>query len=86
MSHPSLRFMREISFSYCGLQHIPEWNHLKGLKFADVRGNNLQSIPCSHSLTYLDIAENDMTTLELKRTDFPKLTDVLAGSASIALH
>ena len=83
MIHPALRFVTEVSLSYCGIQELPEWNHLKWLKFACVRGNSLKSIPDSASLVSLDIAENFMTTLKLFRKEFPKLKNVVAGSATM---
>ena len=83
LTHPALQFVNEVSLSYCSLQYLPEWNHLKWLKFACLRGNSLKSIPGNASLVSLDIAENTMTTLKLSKNEFPQLTDVVVGSATM---
>ena len=80
MQHPSLNCVTKLVITDIGLERLPEWHNLKCLRYADLHGNKLTSVPSSRSLRKLDVSDNMMTTLHFSRNDFPKLTEVVAGS------
>ena len=83
ISHISFRFVTDIYLKNSELNVLPEWDHLKCLRCADLHGNKVISVPSSRSLRKLDISDNMMKTLHLSRKDFPKLTEVVAGSENM---
>ena len=73
----------EIDLTDCNFAELPDWNFLENLKRAYLRGNNLQTVPGSHSLEYVDISGNKMNELSLGKNDFPLLSHVIAGSKEL---
>ena len=78
--HRSLSLVKYLFLSDCGLKTIPEWNGMANLKFADVSGNKLDSIPRSDSLKELNISRNKFTRATSFDNILPSLVDLVVGS------
>ena len=78
--HPALLFLTDLNISYCELNFLPEWDMLTNLRYADLSGNNLSTVPKSSSLRVLDITKNSIRKVFFHEFSFPKLLSVTAGS------
>ena len=72
-----------IFLSNCGLEALPDWSSLTGLRFADVSRNDLHAIPENSSVERMNISGNKLQPLMLFTETFPKLTEITAGSNNL---
>ena len=82
-NHPSSVSLTEVYLVNCGLEFLPDWSAMKSLIHADVSGNKLVCVPKHPTLKSLNLNDNSMETLCLKKDNFPNLVHVKVGSASL---
>ena len=75
LKHPNLNNIDHLSFSHCGMTHIPRYKHLSKLVHVDLSGNhvenNLDIIFYTRSLSCLDLSNTGLTRI-------PDITDLVA--------
>ena len=78
-NHPAFVSVTQIDLSHCDLDQIPDWGMLR-IKTANISFNRLSDVPPNPFLETLDVSETIITTLNLRRSNFPVLKCVTAGS------
>ena len=69
-SHPSFVSVTRVDLSHCDLDQIPDWGMLK-VKTANISSNRINDVPPNPFLETLDVSQTIISTLNLRRSDFP---------------